>query len=198
MPLGTGSEKDWSHGPISVRSVIQKRLERALSSHVPPPNTAPTDITCADSRFARAFKRLEHKITHVVTSPPYYGLRTYSQDQWLRQWFLGGPSSVDYNVGPGLDHSSPESFAKSLARVWNQVGNHAAQRIQLYVRFGGICSRRTSAEDILRESLGYSEHRWQILTRRPAATADSGKRQAVQMLAKNDPIEESDYVICLR
>lgn len=182
---------------IDVRAVIRKRLTRALKFHLPLPNTAPADVKCADSRFARAFDRVDGQITHVVTSPPYYGLRTYSQDQWLREWFLGGPSYVDYAAEPGLDHGSPELFARSLARVWDNVGKNAADDIQLYIRFGGIRSRSTSAEDILRDSLSYSTHPWRIITRRAAATAEHGKRQALQMLATDGPIEESDYVVGL-
>ena len=183
---------------IDVRAVVRKRLERVLAHHLAPALTTPVDIKCSDSRFAGAYNRLDHKITHVVTSPPYYGLRTYSQDQWLREWFLGGSESVDYSVQPGLNHGSAELFAKSLARVWNNVANHASERIQLYIRFGGIRSRRTSAEAILRTSLEHSKYQWRIITRRAAATAEHGKRQAVQMTATNDPIEESDYVVGLR
>jgi hypothetical protein len=156
---------------VDIQSIVAKRAERALGRTVPSARTVPADIQCADSRSAAAFHRLEGKITHVVTSPPYYGLRTYSQDQWLREWFLGGSTTVNYGVGPGLDHSSPEAFSKSLADVWDNVGNHAAQRIRVCIRFGGIPSRRTSAEDILRDSFEASAHPWRVLTRHPAATA---------------------------
>ena len=37
------------------------------------------------------------KVSWVITSPPYYGLRTYIPDQWLRHWFLGGPAKVEYS-----------------------------------------------------------------------------------------------------
>jgi hypothetical protein len=155
-------------------------------------------VQCADSRSAAAFSRLEGEITHVVTSPPYYGLRTYSQDQWLREWFLGGPTTVNYRKGPGLDHGSPASFAKSLAKVWDNVGHHASSRVRLYVRFGGIGSRKAVADDILRHSLKLSTRPWRVLTRHTASSVNVGKRQAVQMQAAADPIEESDYVVILR
>jgi hypothetical protein len=183
---------------VDVQSIVRKRADRALGTEVPIARTAPTDIQCADSRSAAAFHRLEGKITHVVTSPPYYGLRTYSQDQWLREWFLGGTETVNYGVGPALDHSSPEAFSKSLAEVWDNVGDHAAQRIRLHIRFGGIRSRSTSAEDILRGSLDASIHPWRVLTRHSAATSKHGRRQALQMLTSDDPVEESDYVVGMR
>ena len=51
-----------------------------------------------------------HRPTWVITSPPYYGLRTYQPDQWLRQWFLGGPAQTSYDVGPQLSHRSQDAF----------------------------------------------------------------------------------------
>ncbi len=174
---------------VDVQSIVEKRVKRALGGEVPVARTAPTDIQCVDSRSATAFHRIEGNITHVVTSPPYYGLRTYSQDQWLREWFLGGNYTVNYGVGPALDHGSPEVFSMSLAQVWDNVGNHAAQRIRLHIRFGGIRSRSTSAEDILRESLNASVPPWRVLTRHSAATSKHGKRQALQMLTADDPVE---------
>jgi hypothetical protein len=183
--------------PVDVRAIIKRRLERALASDIPVAKATTADIRCADSRSARAFDRLDRQITHVITSPPYYGLRTYSQDQWLREWFLGGPSHVDYAKPPGLDHSSGEHFSKSLARVWDNIGDRASERIRLFVRFGGIQSRSASADEILRNSLEYSRHPWRVVTRSTAASADKGKRQAVQMLTSNDPVDESDYVVRL-
>lgn len=182
---------------VDVRAIVKRRTERAIHEEMPPARTEPADVQCADSRQCGAFARIDGKITHVITSPPYYGLRTYSQDQWLREWFLGGPSYVDYGTGPGLDHGSPEAFAKSLAQVWDNVGRHAAERIRLHVRFGGIRSRNTSAEDILRQSFEESEYDWRILTKHPAATANGGKRQALQMQTAHDPVEEHDYVVRL-
>src|SRR5271155_3327602 len=43
--------------------------------------------------------RLGHKarFTHVITSPPYLGMRCYVSDQWLRNWFLGADEDVLYD-----------------------------------------------------------------------------------------------------
>jgi hypothetical protein len=182
---------------VDVRAIVQRRTERAIRETVPAARTVPADVQCADSRRAAAYARVDGKITHVITSPPYYGLRTYSPDQWLREWFLGGVSYVDYGADPGLDHKSPEAFAKSLGCVWDNVGNHASSRIRLYIRFGGIRSRKTSAEDILRNSFEHSQYSWRILTKHHAATSNGGRRQALQMQTEHDPVEEYDYVAAL-
>jgi hypothetical protein len=187
------------HAPVvNVRNIVKKRVERVIQSRLPPAKTTPADIRCSDSRTADALVRLERKITHVVTSPPYYGLRTYAQDQWLRGWFLGKDPTIDYKSDPGLNHGSPELFAKSLAKVWNQIGQRAAERIELYVRFGAISSRHFSPQEILSESLSKSGYEWFIQSRHNARSASEGKRQAIQMSATDGSIDESDYFIRMR
>ena len=54
-----------------------------------------------DSR-ERPLDEFKGLFSWVVTSPPYYGMRTYLQDQWLRNWFLGGSSFVDYSSREGI------------------------------------------------------------------------------------------------
>jgi hypothetical protein len=105
-PSASGNGSDGSPR-VDLLAIIKKRTTRVLSTPLQSARTLPADVQCADSRSAASFSRLEGKITHLVTSPPYYGLRTYSQDQWLREWFLGGPTTVNYRKGPGLDHGSP-------------------------------------------------------------------------------------------
>ena len=57
----------------------------------------------------------------MITSPPYYGMRTYIPDQWLRNWFVGGSDTVDYCHKGQIVHSSPEEFVADLQAVWNGV-----------------------------------------------------------------------------
>ena len=61
----------------------------------------------------------------VITSPPYYGMRTYIQDQWLRHWFLGGRDEVDYEACTQFHHCSHDDFAADLARVWTHLKKRA-------------------------------------------------------------------------
>src|SRR5205809_966447 len=54
-------------------------------------------VVCADSASTDLSSIVERAARWVITSPPYYGMRTYLPDQWLRYWFLGGPARVSYN-----------------------------------------------------------------------------------------------------
>lgn len=78
----------------------------------------------------------------VITSPPYYGMRTYVPDQWLRNWFVGGPDHVDYAQPRGsIEHSSPEGFCAELHQVWSGLAEHANDNARLVIRIGGINDR---------------------------------------------------------
>jgi hypothetical protein len=111
----------------------------------------------------------------VITSPPYYGMRTYLPDQWLRLWFLGGPPVVDYSNRQQLRHTSPEEFAGDLRKVWLNAGSVCRADAQMVVRFGGINDRQVDPESIIRRSLHDSG--WVIQDIKPAGSAESGRRQ---------------------
>jgi hypothetical protein len=182
---------------VDVLAVIERRVLRTYGQSQEHQKFKALDVRCGDSRKGGAFDWIPQRISHVVTSPPYFGLRTYSQDQWLREWFLGGPPTVDYSSNPGLDHTDPESFAESLSMTWNNIGARAHERLRMYVRFGGIESRYEDSEDILRNSLEHSVYQWRVLTKRPSIVHGAGKRQALQMRAPRGVAEENDYVIAL-
>jgi len=124
---------------------------------------------------------LPGKISRVITSPPYYGMNTYEEDQWLRIWFLGGPSSVQYGNPNQLSHHSPDDFAKSMAKVWDQIGDHARAELAMAVRFGAIGSRKSDYRHIMADSLEHSKHHWRMVSTRDAGDAADGRRQAETM-----------------
>lgn len=127
----------------------------------------------------------------VISSPPYYGMRTYVPDQWLRNWFLGGSDTPDYSAKGQLSHISPDAFADDLRRVWAWTAEVARPSARLVVRFGGINDRKAEPLDVLKASLRDSG--WRISTIRTAGTAANGRRQALSFaLAQSSPREEYD------
>lgn len=77
-------------------------------------------------------------------------MRTYVQDQWLRNWFLGGGDTIDYSAGPQLDHGGQQAFATSLGKVWKNIANSAesSDSLHMYVRFGVIPSALVDAKTL--------------------------------------------------
>ena len=117
-------------------------------------------IRSADSRLARGYASVPETIDLVITSPPYYGMRTYVADQWLRNWFLGGLPEVPYGEKNPLSHQSPEAFAESLAQVWDRVGERLSAKGRMFVRFGAIPSRKARPREIMLASLEHSRFSW--------------------------------------
>lgn len=175
---------------VDLRSLVARRAAWYYGSRL-----TPTDgfAIRADSRQKAPFRRRlgrRHKFKWIVTSPPYYGMRTYRPDQWLRLWFLGGPSHVDYSQHDQLQHGSPDEFAEQLNRVWRNCAAVAASDARLVVRFGSISDRSVTPWDILQASL--AESGWRVTTRRPAGTASRGRRQADHFGVKSVAQQEFD------
>lgn len=151
-----------------------------------------TDVIRGDSSLAATYRRAPRHIDVVVTSPPYYGMRTYVADQWLRQWFLGGPSTIDYSPHDVLPNSSPADFAEALGRTWKRLALRARDQLHLHVRFGAIPSRAVDARNLLLESLESSAINWEIISLRGAQNADAGKRQVRHMRDHGAALDELD------
>lgn len=175
--------------PIDILAVIERRAKRYYS--------VSTDITgtvrLADSREACSLKPdiSDTQYNWVITSPPYYGMRTYIPDQWLRNWFVGGPDVVEYANINQIVHSSPEDFAMDLRQVWRNAHSVCAENAKMVIRFGGIPDRRANPLDLIKNS--FYDSGWRIATAKKAGTATEGKRQADYFLRKRStPMLERD------
>ncbi len=178
-----------SPDPVDVLAVIERRAKRYYRTV----STMRGIVRLADSRVAEALQpeSTESLFNWVITSPPYYGMRTYIPDQWLRNWFVGGPDMVDYNSRYQIVHSSPEDFTSDLQRVWRNAAKVCTDDATLVIRFGGITKRRADPLGLIKRSLRGSG--WRIMTVRKAGSATDGKRQADTFLrTKTTPLVEYD------
>jgi hypothetical protein len=166
---------------MDVLEIVTRRAQRYFTGRLP----ATGQARLSDSRDVAALRpRVPNRpFRWVVTSPPYYGMRTYIPDQWLRLWFLGGPSVVDYSHGTQINHGSPEAFSEGLRQVWRNAATVCADDACLVIRFGGIADRAAEPLDLLKSSLHDSG--WRIQKVRPAGTAHEGKRQAETFLRRS-------------
>lgn len=182
-------ERGLAPEPIDVLAVIQRRAKRyyGMSSDIT------GSVRLADSRQADALQPEAPgtRFDWVITSPPYYGMRTYIPDQWLRNWFVGGPEAVDYTNRNQVVHSSPRDFATDLRQVWRNAEDVCAEDAKMVIRFGGITDRHADPLDLIKSSLSGSG--WRITTIREAGSATEGKRQADAFLrTKSKPMVEYD------
>jgi hypothetical protein len=158
---------------VDLLDVVRQRAKRYLGVRVPRGQGL---IKLGDSRRLRLGRP---KYGWVITSPPYYGMRTYVPDQWLRYWFLGGSAEVTYGQRLGeLTHQAPAVFASQLREVWSRAATVALPGARLVCRFGGIRDRHADPLDIIKTS--FQESGWRLTTIRDAGDASTGKRQAAQ------------------
>jgi hypothetical protein len=173
---------------VDLRDAVARRARYILKSV---PDTVMGGIVKGDAREITALG-LPKQFDHVVTSPPYLGMRTYRPDQWLRHWFLGGPAQVDYAMGEMLRPSPTELFAAELGKVWAGVAKICRPGATLTVRFGTLPSVPGDPEQIFRASLEVSRASWRIASVTSAGRSSFGKRQAGQMGRCGDAVEEID------
>jgi hypothetical protein len=189
--LNFWKDRDLYPPSVSVMDVIEKKLSR-INDLQSESSGELSNVRCSDARLAHTFQDVR-KSSLIITSPPYYGMRTYVQDQWLRMWFVGGPEEIEYdNHGGQLSHNGHDVFIADLARVWKNVHNHSKHGAHLYVRFGTLPSARSDAKEILCQSLEHSGG-WQLISIRSADTSEAGKRQANQMGRESIPSQEYDF-----
>lgn len=158
---------------VDVLGVIKERANRYFTEL--PPRVGGR-IYFGDSREGSLFDCFAPKFNWIITSPPYYGMRTYLPDQWLRLWFLGGNPFVEYSMNNQVQHNGPEPFAADLSKVWRNARSKAMPDAKMVIRFGGLNDRRADPEEIIRSSLDGTG--WQVLKVTSAGSASSGRRQA--------------------
>ena len=182
---------------VDVLELIARKAPHYFSNL---PAGVRTHIVERDSRTACVADLLPHdkRVGWVVTSPPYYGMRTYIPDQWLRYWFVGGSDRVVYRFPRQLQHESPDRFAHELSKAWRRAADACRPGAHLIVRFGTIPERNRDVVQIFRESLRLADCGWRLKTVKSAGVADKGKRQAKQFgLVNSKPVEEFDFYASL-
>jgi len=179
---------------INVLDVIRRRASFSFAE-VPPSSLG--NIITGDSRVFN-LKQLSHRYSWVITSPPYYGMRTYFPDHWLRNWFVGGPSEVDYQADAQLSHQSESQFVADLATVWKRIADVCVPGARLVCRFGALPSRTKDPQKLFQKTLEEADCGWHVKTVRKAGTSLKGRRQCEQFgTGNNDPLEEIDIYATL-
>jgi hypothetical protein len=182
--------KEWNMMPpaVEVVDLITRRAERYFGKEE---TVGEGQVFEGDSQEAESFGDFEKEVGWIVTSPPYYEIRTYVPDQWLRRWFVGGSSRVDYSADGQLPHSSEEEFTESLRTVWKNCANVAKRRCRMVIRFGAINDRKVDPREMITDSLNGTG--WRLQTCRQAGSASAGRRQADSFVKAKGALEEYDF-----
>jgi len=126
-------------------------------------------------------------------------MATYEQDQWLRNWFMGGPEKVNYSSKSQIVHWSESSFINDLAKVWLNSAEKCKSNAKLVIRFGALPSKSAKGPcGIITESLFRANCGWQISKIENAGKPNSSNRQANQFKnTTGNYIEEIDVYASL-
>lgn len=161
---------------VDVLDAVARRARLILSRKLPSTKGA---VYFGDARRARFLLPAKRRFDWIITSPPYFKMQTYRPDQWLRNWFLGGEDSVDYDRAGQLSHHA-DGFVEELSTVWRSVAELCAPRARLIVRFGCLPSVPVDTREMLRESVARADAGWRIYRWADAGSASSGNRQSRQ------------------
>jgi hypothetical protein len=182
-------EKNQSHpDEISVIDVVRRRAAFTLANL---PGKQDGFVLQGDCREKLDSVPDATSFDWVVTSPPYFGMRSYVPDQWLRNWFVGGSPDVDYSENGQIGAGNEESFVDALADVWRKTATRCSDSAKLVIRFGSLPSLRKDPATLMKASLRSSEA-WRIETIRSAGVAPSGRRQAEQFSSTGGYVGEVD------
>lgn len=176
---------------VSTLNLVDRRAKYIFNDRLP--KKVDGKIIQADSR-TNFENKIQIKFDYIVTSPPYYGMFTYEQDQWLRKWFLGGPEVVSYSSKKQIKHGSEKTFVEDLSKVWKESAKVCKPNAKLIIRFGALPSLayRTPSE-IIKDSISFADTGWQISTIKKAGTPNNSQRQASQFMNSNQNyVEEID------
>jgi hypothetical protein len=82
-------------------------------------------------------EQLPGPIRLAVTSPPYFDVTNFEEDQWLRLWFLGGPPHpTRHRVSRDDRHESQQKYWSFIADMWRMLGTVIAPRGHVVIRLG--------------------------------------------------------------
>lgn len=161
---------------IDVAEVVERRAHYTFS-HLPPASDGM--VLQADSRNA-IDNLISARFTWVITSPPYYGMNSYFPDQWLRNWFMGDKSTVNYTHDKQIPHASELKFIEGLSQVWKRTEEVCVPGAHLIIRFGALPSLACNPSLLLKESLKKADCGWKVKRTIDAGHAAHGKRQSEQ------------------
>ena len=170
------------HPPkVDVRNIIKTRANRYYSGNLCPVKGF---ITKGDSTERSTFEEIESRchgalFDTVITSPPYHGINTYIPDQWLRNWFVGGPSNVEYTKR-GQTSGGLGTFIDQLKKVWVNCERICSPGSNMFIRFGEIANKDYDPEDIIERT--FDGTGWHIDSINGAGEPKKGRRSSETFL----------------
>lgn len=130
-----------------------------------------------DARRAAVLLRpYRDRVKLVITSPPYLDITDYHEDQWLRLWFLGGPSKPVTGQGKDDRHRRIEAYWQFLREAWEGVVPLLQEYAQIVIRIGGTRLGGEELQDGLLASLNSTERKFRLAESRQTLIKNGQRR----------------------
>lgn len=127
-------------------------------------------------RASTLLRSYKEKVKLVITSPPYLDITDYHEDQWLRLWFLGGPSKPVTGQGKDDRHRRVEAYWKFLREAWKGVVPLLQDSAQVVVRIGGTRLGQEELQAGLLESLNSTGRKFKLAESRQTDIKNGQRR----------------------
>jgi DNA modification methylase len=133
------------------RDVFQILGTIANMRYSTPPPKMKGSVHLADARqSATLYGAAKADVSLIVTSPPYIDTTDYSEDQWLRLWFLGGEEHPRSRLNKDDRHTSHQNYWKFLSEVWASCSILLKPQSHIVIRIGG----KPSGDELLAGLMG--------------------------------------------
>lgn len=118
-----------------VFDLLQDRITYRYESDPPP---AKGEVFQSDMReLPRLLTEFVKPISCVVTSPPYFNITNFEEDQWLRLWFLGSLPKPTYGrVSRDDRHEQASKYWDLISDMWRVLGQILAKKSNIVIRLG--------------------------------------------------------------
>lgn len=135
-----------------VFSILRQRARFRLGGPTP---TILGNIVLSDVRDApTTLREFRVRADAVITSPPYFNVTNYEEDQWLRLWFLGYAPKPTYKVISKDDRHLKESdYWRFLREAWNGIAPLLKPKAIIVCRLGAKGMGAKKLSDGLTDSL---------------------------------------------
>lgn len=184
----------WPH-KRDVFDILKARAEYRLADQV---GVRRGSVMLSDARLAsKVYPKLKSSVRAIITSPPYFNMVSYEEDQWLRLWFLGYQGRPSYKLISTDDrYTSTDKYWKFLKEVWEGTAPLVQAGAVLICRLGAIAISKRNLTIGLKNSVIAAFPKARLIER--PTTSTMGKRQTDHFLPGSIGCKfEVDYVFAL-
>ena len=146
------------------------------------------------------FRELQECVNAVITSPPYFDVTNFEEDQWLRLWFLGGNPHPTYGKVSRDDRyrqrNDTSAYWSFLAEAWKGLKPLLKRSAVIVCRLGAKGMPQSVMTRRLRESIELSFPNAKLVTAPTRSEMQNKQRDRFQP-GTEGCLFEVDYVFSI-